>query len=303
MHPARASSPSPPGAPCNAPPQADYICPHSYIVGDATLRQLLAAYLACLRDAAVLRSRGRGSLGPAASALVLFGIACTAPEEQPLVAMQAAAKAADILADPACHAAVARELAELSQQAGGLELAPQPVLSPRQLQHVLWCQVAEHGSLLVRRHCWPSKLLHTGCGHLREEQVADLVSAVSAAASALPSLDPASPKGLLAAGAALAALRQPTRAAALHTQALQAAQRQEREQWGGYWALRAAAALLSCPTRLMVHVDGGDLHLTGTLMQVRSFDADCFTHMCRCRRALPAHRRAWASRLPCLPWL
>ena len=225
-----------------------------------------------------------GLLGRAAQVLLLYGICCTATRHRATEAVQAAHAAAQLLATPEGRVAVERQLARLhgpaagaaspqngqqqqqqqqQQPEGSPERQPSPpprLLTAQQLEYTCWWRVAEIGGSMLVAHRSPSLLLHAGSARLAEQQLAAVEAAVAAAAAALQQLEPVSPKGLLAAGAALAALQQPAAATELYQQALQAA----REQGSGYYELRAAAALLNRSPNSLIDRAGssGELQLS-----------------------------------------
>lgn len=271
--------------------RADYACPHSLVADDEAMRERLSA---CLGAMARAEGGAASPFSPAARALMLYGVAATAPPTRPLVAVQAAYSALCLLDDPAAAAAAARQLARL-------QAAPEPghaaaqahayALTLPQLQHVCLWRVAEAGAQLLAMHRSPGLLLHTGSARLPADTVHEVQVAVAAAVAVLPRLEAGSPKGLLAAGAAAAALHRPERAARLRLRALRAAQ----QQHSSYWELRAAAALFAGPASVHLHGDAGDLHMGGAAMQAAVLVLQTAAPTLQlCEQALPA---PWALRL------
>ena len=270
--------------------RADYACPHSLIADDGAVRERLAA---CLATMARAEGSTASPFSPAARALLLYGIAATAPAERPLVAVQAAYTALCLLDDPAAAVAAARQLARLqaAHEPGHAAAQAAYALTLPQLQHACLWRVAESGGALLALHRSPGLLLHTGSARLPAEQLQEVQLAVSAAASILPRLEPANPKGLLAAGAAAAALHRPDKAARLRLRALRAAQ----QQHSAYWELRAAAAMFAGPVGVHLHPDAGDLHVASPTMQGAMLAlAGAQPTLQLCEQALPA---PWALRL------
>ena len=225
----------------------------------------------------------------------MYGVCCTATRLRAVEAVQAALRAAQLLDEPEARAAVARQLTRLhapAAPAGGErpQAAPQ-LLTVQQLQHACWWRVADRGAALLEAHRTPASLLHAGSMRLSADQLAEVQAAVEAAAAALPAVEPDNPKGLLAAGAALGALRQQAEATELYVRALRVAQ----VQGSGYYEVRAAAALLAgTPTSLLAPGSGGELQLSMPARLAAAVLAAAGPTLQQCERVLPA---AWWVRL------
>ncbi len=177
----------------------------------------------------------------ALGALLLYSYAvCADLQREAYHAVRAAARAAQMLEEPAVRAALAAQLGAL--ESAGLQLpGVQPLLTADQLRCACWMRVAERGAVLLSQHREPGARLITGTTRPRPSpaQRAELETHLAGAVRALLELGPANVRCLMAAAGALAALGHAHQASLLRLQAFQLATAQRSQ----YWQLRAAAAV------------------------------------------------------------